>query len=70
MRDKNKSIMRLVVIGLFHATVFLWLLPDVIIPLAGGRGLTLGPVIVIGLTIIITTLIMLYPTLRRYWKKK
>lgn len=70
MRNRHKSIMRIAVIGLFHATVFLWLLPDVIIPLAKDRGATLGPPIIIMLTIIITLVIMLYPTIRRYLKKK
>jgi len=65
MKISKKPMIRFVIIGTFHAAVFLWLIPFVILPRfdAGNSGRILTVVVI--LTVVITAAILFYPVYKR-----
>ena len=70
MKISTKVIIRLLLIGTLHATVFLWLIPFVIIP--GFDDIASGSVVsvVVMTTVVITAVIFFYPVCERRRKSK
>ena len=70
MKISKKPMVRFVIIGIFHATVFLWLIPFVILPRFdtgdSGRAVT----VVVILTVVISGAIFFYPVYKRRKKTK
>ncbi len=65
MKISTKTIIKLVIIGTFHATVFLWLIPFVILPSFDGINSGRAVTVVVMFTAFITAVIFFYPAYNR-----
>ncbi len=68
MKIIKKPIIRFVIIGTFHAAVFLWLIPFVILPRFGAEDSGRALSVVVTLTVVISAAILFYPVYKRQKK--
>ncbi len=64
MKIRKKTIIKFSLIGTFHATVFLWLIPFVIVPRFDEITSGLAVSCIAILTVVITLIILFYPVHR------
>jgi uncharacterized protein with PQ loop repeat len=70
VNKKKSAMIRITAIGILHAAVFLWLIPQVLIPLFGGWKDAPATIITAVLTIGITMVILFFPALRCFRRRK
>ncbi len=67
---KLKTLLKFTFIGLLHATVFLWLIPSIVISGFGGIGSNWIVIIITCFTIMISVLLIIYPLYVNYMARK